>query len=773
MMNVLLPTLVLAIGQQTDPPIPSNMKQLECAVHEFAVQYGSRYPNKIPAMNVTSLSDALRLWDCNGTIAQKAKPARDLLNPPSSYQNSWFVAVKGGSDVSGKGSLDSPWKTISHALATLPPSADRRSLYLREGTYYLNKTLSLGVEHSRLTISAYVTSKGTEKVTLSGAGGGISGWQCSNLIPGCKVYETKVSLPKRVDDGPEIVNQLFANGKRMLRARFPNGDPAENSGKCFSQPQYAGEHCNWLTAKRSIDIQNPGREIRRLELGPNRGESPTVGCEQCKHWGTFKYKIYDPPVGHPVYNKPLPGIGWSNNSYFSPWRSLFERPADINVADGTFPREWKTPSTGVAHVLHTKLWGGWMYKMSKRSGNKIDFAYGGYQESRGHLEGIDGNRFYVENLIEELDAPGEWFYDESDDMLYLYPNSTVGGFPEVSVPLLDTLISVKGANDVNIEGLTFTQTRATYLDQHEVPSGGDWTIHRGAAVFIEDCHQVKISSCEFIETGGNGLMLSNNVTFSVVESNEFYRTGDSSIISLGSTQAIDGMKSTYPMNNTIAFNHIHEYGIYGKQTSCYFQSLTANSTIIGNICYNGPRAGFNFNDGFGGAYLITENLLFNHVRETADHGPINSWDRQPYLTKSGVDDGFPADKKLGLVGSSIVKSRSHVKNNFIMNGYSSVWTIDHDDGSQFYNDTSNFMLWGGCKNYLGNSKTCSHNLIVYPGIPNRSVWGTRCQTDDSPVFGNQYFMNNTCITGDGVFYSFKCKHKEKKDIGKDIYEVCI
>ena len=33
-----------------------------------------------------------------------------------------------------------------------------------------------------------------------------------------------------------------------------------------------------------------------------------------------------------------------------------------------------------------------------------------------------------------------------------------------------------------------------------------------------------------------------------------------------------------------------------------------------------------------------------------------------------------------------------------------MWTIDHDDGSQYFNDTGNFMVWGGCKNYLGNHK---------------------------------------------------------------------
>ena len=33
------------------------------------------------------------------------------------------------------------------------------------------------------------------------------------------------------------------------------------------------------------------------------------------------------------------------------------------------------------------------------------------------------------------------------------------------------------------------------------------------------------------------------------------------------------------------------------QVSCYFQAQTQQTTLSNNICFNGPRAGFNFNDG--------------------------------------------------------------------------------------------------------------------------------------------------------------------------------
>ena len=58
--------------------------------------------------------------------------------------------------------------------------------------------------------------------------------------------------------------------------------------------------------------------------------------------------------------------------------------------------------------------------------------------------------------------------------------------------------------------------------------------------------------------------------------------------------------------------------------------------VCGNVFFNGPRAGVNFNDGFGGGNIMTRNLLFNYVRETGDHGPFNAWDSQPFVLPSSA-----------------------------------------------------------------------------------------------------------------------------------------
>ena len=154
--------------------------------------------------------------------------------------------------------------------------------------------------------------------------------------------------------------------------------------------------------------------------------------------------------------------------------------------------------------------------------------------------------------------------------------------------------------------------------------------------------------------------------------------------------------------------------------------------------FNMPRAAININDGFYGNHTISWNVIFNTVRETSDHGPINSWDRQPYLTDA-LQPGVP----------SLWQHTTYIHHNTIVSNYHSVWPLDHDDGSCFYEDSYNFLVYGGKKNYIGHSKTDHHEIFVYPDL---SVGGPRtavCATDHGVTRGisgwNEVWIQNTCV----------------------------
>jgi hypothetical protein len=160
-------------------------------------------------------------------------------------------------------------------------------------------------------------------------------------------------------------------------------------------------------------------------------------------------------------------------------------------------------------------------------------------------------------------------------------------------------------------------------------------------------------------------------------------------------------------------------------------------SVIGNLMFNMPRASVNVNDGFYGNHTISWNVMFNSVRETRDHGPINTWDRQPYLTDA-VQSDLP----------SVWQHQSYIHHNTLFDNYNTNWPIDHDDGSCFYEDSYNFQIYGGKKNYLGHSKIDHHEIYVYPDGKSFQYPGL-CMFDVLPDRGSdgwsESWFQNRCV----------------------------
>ena len=184
---------------------------------------------------------------------------------------------------------------------------------------------------------------------------------------------------------------------------------------------------------------------------------------------------------------------------------------------------------------------------------------------------------------------------------------------------------------LQLVGLGFRDTAPTYLEPHGVPSGGDWALERLAAVFLEGTENLNISSCTFSRIDGNALMLSKYHRNALIADNVFEWTGGSAMAAWGYTDELsqngqlgwDGTGGDFPQFTKVVNNLIRETGVWEKQSSCWFQAKTAQTELDGNVCFNLARAGFNFNDGFGGGDYVHNNLIFNSCRESADHGPIN------------------------------------------------------------------------------------------------------------------------------------------------------
>jgi len=84
----------------------------------------------------------------------------------------------------------------------------------------------------------------------------------------------------------------------------------------------------------------------------------------------------------------------------------------------------------------------------------------------------------------------------------------------------------------------------------------------------------------------------------------------------------------------------------------------------------------------GGGNNVHHNLVANFVRESADHGNENSWDRVPFITT--FNNGT----------QSLVPEYTRNHHNFWLMPNSGS-NIDHDDGSSFWNDSYNVLIGGG------------------------------------------------------------------------------
>jgi hypothetical protein len=276
------------------------------------------------------------------------------------------------------------------------------------------------------------------------------------------------------------------------------------------------------------------------------------------------------------------------------------------------------------------------------------------------------------------------------------------------------------------------------MRDYTVPSGGDWSVHRGGTIYLTNTKNITITHSLFTQLGSNGVALINYNEATSITLNEFVWLADSGIILVGSTNGIDGFSVTsQPANTLIQSNLIHETGVYIKQSSPVLIAVSRSVSVIGNLMFNMPRAAINVNDGFYGNHTLSWNVLFNTVRETSDHGPINTWDRQPFLSDA-VQRGLP----------SLWQHESYIHHNTLFNNYNSFYPIDHDDGSCFYEDSYNFQVYGGKKNYLGHSKTDHHEIYVYPDTKSSQGTGV-CIADQAPSRGssgwNETWIENTCI----------------------------
>ena len=324
---------------------------------------------------------------------------------PETVEATFHVATDGNDGWSGKvaspnaGKSDGPFATLQRARdAVRELIKDKQSpkeaitVVVRNGKYFFDQTLVFGPEDSG-SPEAPITYRSApgEKVTLSG-GKRVAGW---------KPYKGQILQAVFPDSHgrQSRLRQLFFNGERQIRARYPNFEP----------------------------------------------ENPIFG-------------------------------GW----LYTQGRAATDARKAFNYKPGSFKRHWAKPSQAEVY-MHV----GQSNRIAIQSIDEKncvitlehevkDFKYLPYAKDPVYIgqdpdgpAAPEGTAFYVENVLEELDQPGEWCLDGEDGVLYFWPPRPIEG-EEIVIPVLDCLVDLQDASWITIAGFTFTET-----------TGGEICIARG------------------------------------------------------------------------------------------------------------------------------------------------------------------------------------------------------------------------------------------------------------------------------------------------------
>jgi len=404
--------------------------------------------------------------------------------------------------------------------------------------------------------------------------------------------------------------------------------------------------------------------------------------------------------------------------------------------------KWKHPKGAIIHAMHHGEWGGFHYVIDDVNKNGKVNLVGGHQNNRPSP--LHKEYRMVENVFEELDAPGEWFFDSSSSTLYLYPSRGIDlSKAKIEVSVLDHLIEVKGKIDspvstISIKGIRFEHTNRTFMKDYEPLLRSDWMIYRGAAIYIENAKNLSIENCELTNLGGNAIFASGYNRNLEIRGNHIYNCGASGVNFVGLSSAVrspsfnynefidfnevdsdKGPKSRdYPSNCIVDNNLIHDIGKVEKQTAGVQISMAMNITISHNSIYDVPRAGINISEGTWGGHIIEFNDVFNTVLESSDHGAFNSWGRDRFWHPNRKTMDKIMEKKPDMPCWDAINT-TIIRNNRMRCDHG--WDIDLDDGSSNYHLYNNLCLNGGIKLREGFYRTVENNIMINNGF-HPHVW---------------------------------------------------
>ncbi|MHC4082412.1 MAG: right-handed parallel beta-helix repeat-containing protein [Planctomycetota bacterium] len=212
-----------------------------------------------------------------------------------------------------------------------------------------------------------------------------------------------------------------------------------------------------------------------------------------------------------------------------------------------------------------------------------------------HRYGVHAGRpFFVENLLEELDRPGEYYIDRAAGVLYFWPPEALDSGDCVISTLAEPMIHLEGVSHVRLEGITFQFAR-----------GDAVVIKGGARITISDCTLRNLGNRAIVVTGGADHL---------VQRCSIEQTGEGGIALTGGDR-----RTLTPCNHCVTDCRIRDFS---RRTATYRPAVRLSGVgcrVEHCELFDAPHAAILFG---GNDHVIEYNDIHHVLTRTGDGGAV-------------------------------------------------------------------------------------------------------------------------------------------------------
>jgi len=210
--------------------------------------------------------------------------------------------------------------------------------------------------------------------------------------------------------------------------------------------------------------------------------------------------------------------------------------------------------------------------------------------------------FWIENVPEAIDEPGEWCFHPETRKLTFWPPEGCDPDKDITVPRLTELLRIEGSivetdleddpvRGITLRGLTFAHANAYGWEEDKTGWGlqHDWEMYDRPTAMVrlraaEDC---VIEDCRFVNSGAAGVRLDLHCRKNTVRHSEFSQLGGVGVLLAGYGLGFKDVNR----DNAITDNHIHHIGQHWWHSPGIFAWQSGHNQIVHNHLHHLPYTG--------------------------------------------------------------------------------------------------------------------------------------------------------------------------------------